>query len=539
MKRSILFNRCAIMAVLGAGLALAACNQAPTATQAPPPQAALPLSTATQPIVDAPSATALPPAPRARVSRLADQRESYGYADQAYETSYGFGDAPPDYTFDYDGERPWVWRADDDTTQLVEPLGGGDRYYYYQPGQDYPYLVRDTDYSYGFDNGVLVVVYDRGGRVMPPEFVERRADYAGRYLYRGRDLYEASRQRQHEAVAAANWDARRGLILAAVGLWASQQNQYPDWRAYHDAHADQDQAHWDQERFRREAEAARTYQMLNDQQGAQRALQAAQQAQSDARTRGQTVATTGGQRGGFMGQVLGQKNNPSANPAPADGQVAPQFNRAPSTPAAGGPSYAQRPVGPGIQQQEQGQRQPPYGQPGARPALQSQQQAQAQAQAQGRAQQQALARQQQEANARNQTDAARLQAQDQARLQAQDRTRLQAQDQARLQAQDQARLQTQAQARQQQQASVRAQQEAQARQQQQASVRAQQEAQVRQQQQAAVRTQQQPQARQEQQAAAKAQQAQAAKPPADKNKGEPDHGHAEHGRDAPPGNKPN
>ncbi|HEY2660043.1 MAG TPA: hypothetical protein VGI79_10000 [Caulobacteraceae bacterium] len=206
MKRSTLMTRSAILAVLGAGLALAGCNQAPTAQQAPPPQAALPLTTAnTPPIVDAPLATQLPPAPRARIARVANSRDNYAYADQAYSQSYGLGDAPPDYTFDYNGSRPWVWRADDNSERVVEPLAGGDRYYYYRPGQEYPYLVRDPDYTYGYDNGALVVIYDRNGRLLPPDDLDRRADYAGRYLARGRDLYYASQQRQREAVAAANW----------------------------------------------------------------------------------------------------------------------------------------------------------------------------------------------------------------------------------------------------------------------------------------------------------------------------------------------
>ena len=109
-------SRMVIAGVL-ASLALAGCKPAgqQAAFLAPPPLAALPLATSdAPPIAPAPSASALPPAPRATISRLADTSDRYAYADRAYAMNSGFGDAPPDYTFDYgDGERPWVWRDDD------------------------------------------------------------------------------------------------------------------------------------------------------------------------------------------------------------------------------------------------------------------------------------------------------------------------------------------------------------------------------------------------------------------------------------------
>ena len=63
-------------------------------------------------------------------------------ADRAYAMTDALDDAPPDYTFDYgDGERPWVWRGDDQSTQVAKSLpGGGDRYYYYEAGATTPYL---------------------------------------------------------------------------------------------------------------------------------------------------------------------------------------------------------------------------------------------------------------------------------------------------------------------------------------------------------------------------------------------------------------
>jgi hypothetical protein len=276
-----------------AGLVLAGCKPAaqPAASSAaPPPLAALPLSTSGAPaIAPAPTADALPMAPRARTGRIADPRDRYAFADRAYAMNAGFGDAPPDYTFDYgDGERPWVWRGDDDSMRVAEPLpDGGDRYYYYDAGADTPYLVRDSDYSYGYDNGVLVVIYDRQGRALPPDELDRRADLAGRFLDRARAIHRTSLSQQRQAVAQANWVARRDAIAAERQQWADRQSADQDWRAYHDAHAQQDQAHWAAERYRREAEAARFAQTVEDRPRAQQDWQAAQKAQAPAASPGQ------------------------------------------------------------------------------------------------------------------------------------------------------------------------------------------------------------------------------------------------------------
>jgi hypothetical protein len=105
------------------------------------------------PIAPAPAASALPPAPPVQVGRLSDPQDTYAYADEADSENNAFGDAPPDYTVDYGGTQPWIWRGDDQSERVAEPLpSGGYRYYYYQPGAQYPYLVRDPEYSYGYDS---------------------------------------------------------------------------------------------------------------------------------------------------------------------------------------------------------------------------------------------------------------------------------------------------------------------------------------------------------------------------------------------------
>jgi hypothetical protein len=277
--------RTALVACFAAG-ALAACNQNGQATSAPTPTAALPLEvTATTPtaIAPAPTVSNLPPAPPVRVGRLSDPDDTYAYADEADAENDGFGDAPPDYGFDYGGTQPWVWYGDDRSERVGEPLpGGGYRYYYYQPGAQYPYLVRDPDYTYGYDSGVLVVVYDRYGEAMPAAAYDRRIDAASRILARATALYAASQHQQHQAVVAANWEARQNRIAADNAAWQRGQQQQSGWAAYHAAHAPQEQAQWGQERFRREAEAARFAQATNHPEVAQRDWQAAQQAHAQA-----------------------------------------------------------------------------------------------------------------------------------------------------------------------------------------------------------------------------------------------------------------
>lgn len=453
-------SRLVIAAVLPV-LALAACkpNAQQAASSAPPPLAALPLSdSAAPPITPAPPVSALPPAPRARVARLADPNQEYAFADRAYAMASAFGDAPPDYAFDYgNGERPWVWMGDDQSMRVAEPLPGGyERYYYYEPGSDTPYLVTDGDYSYGYDGGALVVVYDRRGHRLPPDEMERRAQFAGQYLARSQAIYQASRRQQREAVAQANWAARRSAIDAQRAQWAAAQAADQDWRAYHDAHQQDEQAHWAAERYRREAQAARFAQAVNDQQLAQQDWQAAQRAQARAAAAGQIPAPGGGP---FH---FGQK------PPPVTAQ-APPVQPPPGQAAPGQAIPGQAPIGPGTRVQPNGPP-PSQSQPGAFQAdaqRRAAEQAQAAAASRQAAAQQAQVEAQRRGQLQSQAEAAR-QAQTQAA--AAQRTQLEAQRRADQQAQVQAAAARQAQA--QAAAAQRAQLEAQRRAEQQAQIQA-------------------------------------------------------------------
>ena len=217
---------------------------------------ALPLTTGSAPpVVPAPPVASLPSAPPPRIARVDNQTDNYAYIDRAYEMSDAIGQAPPDYGFDFEGARPWAWHGAHGDVQLAEPIEGGYRYYYYQPGADEPYLVRDPQYAYGFSDGQLVAVYDNEGHLLQPEQIDQRIDDAGRYLARAAALYEASRQSERRSVNAANWAEQRAELDAARSRWEAEQSQQEAWRAYHAQHQAEEQAYWLGERDQREQSA--------------------------------------------------------------------------------------------------------------------------------------------------------------------------------------------------------------------------------------------------------------------------------------------
>nr|MEA2799432.1 hypothetical protein [Phenylobacterium sp.] len=249
-----------LLTAAATSLALAACNQKPAAPVTGAPIASLPLAQAAPPPeVVAPAADQLPPAPPLR--RAARPRPIYSYVDAAYELGDAFADSPPDYTVDYEGERPWVWRSGGGEYRVVEQTPYGIREYFYRGDSNYPFLIRDTDYSYAYDNGELVGVYDGYGRPYA-NYGPSQIDYASRYLYRARRLYDAALHQQRQAAYAADWREHRDVILAPQRQWAAEQQRNDDWRRWRDqrgseARAQQRQIAFDQERAQRQAYSAR------------------------------------------------------------------------------------------------------------------------------------------------------------------------------------------------------------------------------------------------------------------------------------------
>ena len=151
------------------------------------------------------------------------------------------------------------------------------------------YLVQDPDYSYAYSDGALTVVYDADGNIISDDLARQQADIAARYLARARALYAASVQEHHEAVAQAAWDQQQERVYTDRQRWREKQDQDAAWRAYHDAHLQNEQSHWAMERYRRAAEASRFALTINNTIIVARAAQALSDSAAEARRFGHDV----------------------------------------------------------------------------------------------------------------------------------------------------------------------------------------------------------------------------------------------------------
>jgi len=132
--------RVAFLLALAADVSVAACIRQAAQTPPPPatgaPIASLPLAEGVPPpVASAPAVSALPAVAPVRVVQL-PTRDRYRYVERAYALGEAFADSPADYTVDYDGERPWVWRSEAGDYRLVEDAPEGERIYYYDAGAD-------------------------------------------------------------------------------------------------------------------------------------------------------------------------------------------------------------------------------------------------------------------------------------------------------------------------------------------------------------------------------------------------------------------
>ena len=243
-----------LVALTATGALLAACDQRQAAgvppidsfetsmglDDGPPP-----------PVAYGPAVAALEPGQPLRVTALGPAPERYRYIDDAYEMVDAFGDSPPDYAFDYGGAEPWVWRSGGGYYRVVEAIPDGYREYYYGPQDDVPFLVRDPRYSYAYDGGALVAVYDIYGRVQPAGFVTRQSDYAARYYARARTLHYAALHQERRQPYADQWRARQQSLEAPRHRWAQERERDSEWRRLREQRPAVQQATWSQERQRR------------------------------------------------------------------------------------------------------------------------------------------------------------------------------------------------------------------------------------------------------------------------------------------------
>lgn len=230
-----------LTAAAAGALALAACDDRAGRVDAPEPASLADLSAMSE----------LPYAEPARVD-YRPPAQGYAWAERAYGLQRAVYDTPPDYGFDYGGVEPLVWETGDDWVMYAEPWDEGYRYYYYEPGSYYPYFVRDDRYGYGYGaGGVLVAVFDLGGRYLPLQTVYSVAPVAGRYYARGHDLRTAAVKARRIRVTEQAWSERAPQVIRTADPWLRAARDDRSWRAWRERDQDRELRRFEPEADRR------------------------------------------------------------------------------------------------------------------------------------------------------------------------------------------------------------------------------------------------------------------------------------------------
>ncbi|MBC9033499.1 hypothetical protein IAG41_13970 [Sphingomonas sp. JC676] len=164
--------------------------------------------------------------------------EDYGWIDRADALWDAIGDAPPDYSFAFDdGEsrgEPWAWETADGYWIVVEDTPEGMRSYYFEPNAEGPFLAREADYSFGYDDGEIAMVYDAGGGALPRAEGAAHFD-EGEALYdRGVALRRAVRQRNWQPVDTTAWVDVSLVLIGLQNQWDEGRRRHPGWRRHRD-----------------------------------------------------------------------------------------------------------------------------------------------------------------------------------------------------------------------------------------------------------------------------------------------------------------
>ena len=162
----------------------------------------------------------------------------YAPAERAYAFDRATYRTAPSYGFRYGEDEPWAWRTADDYSMYAEPYDDGYRNYYYAPGADYPYFVRDDDYGYGYGpDGALIAVYDSYGELLPQDRLYAVAALAGAYLVRASAIRRYGLDdRYRVAVTEDYWSARAPRYYEVQQDWYTAPDRQPQWRAWRTRH---------------------------------------------------------------------------------------------------------------------------------------------------------------------------------------------------------------------------------------------------------------------------------------------------------------
>jgi hypothetical protein len=162
----------------------------------------------------------------------------YALAERAHAFDRAVYRKPPTYGFRYRNVRPLVLRTADDYQMYAEPIGGGYRGYYYAPGADYPYFVRDPSYAYGYGpDGALVAAYDPSGVLLPEDRLYALSTIAAGYLIEARDLRRFALDDSYRTVIAYDdWTRLAPAYYAFEDPWYLVYARQPDWLAWRARH---------------------------------------------------------------------------------------------------------------------------------------------------------------------------------------------------------------------------------------------------------------------------------------------------------------
>ena len=221
-----------LLLLAASGLALAGCkidNRPLLARGGPPPVAELPQPGPIEPVAGgpyyAPAAQAIP-------------ARAYPYAERAYALDRTFYDVPPDYGFYYGDEEPWVWQTADDSLMFAEPYDAGYRYYYYEPGDAYPYFVRDADYGYALGpDGALIALFTAAGALLAADQYDQYYPEARQYWTRGYDMYQDYGRAPRRPVDMGAWSQRAPVIARSQQAWINAPAAQPRWREWRSSEA--------------------------------------------------------------------------------------------------------------------------------------------------------------------------------------------------------------------------------------------------------------------------------------------------------------
>lgn len=160
--------------------------------------------------------------------------DRFAWLDLAYDVSDEIGTTEPDFSFRFNRRESFAWETWDGYRLYAEPIAGGYRYYYFGPGAERPFLVRDPLYSYAFRYGRLVAVYDRDGRILNYSAANRLLGEASYFYQLAREINSAARYGSSPRLSAAPlWLTWQNDIYRDHYRWGRDRyrhGDYDDWR---------------------------------------------------------------------------------------------------------------------------------------------------------------------------------------------------------------------------------------------------------------------------------------------------------------------